>query len=253
MRLFFLNFKIILKALLFFTILPPIFNLSYAQDLPPINIQYSSYAVSDDGRVIGYFGDKNRVDARSTGYISKYVLWSLIATEDRDFYNHDGVSVKGIIRGIFKTLTGHIEGGSTLTMQLARNLFLTNERTISRKLKEIELARALEKKFTKDQILLMYLNTVYFGHGAYGIWSASETYFGKTPDKLSVTEAAAIVGMVQSPGGYDPVRHPGKMFNRRNEVLHNLVEVGKISETDFDRLKNTPLGLDLHDGVGKFF
>ncbi len=229
------------------------FNLLYSQDLPSINIPYSSYAVSADGKVIGYFGEKNRVDARSTGYISKYVLWSLIATEDRDFYNHNGVSTKGIIRGIFKTLTGHVEGGSTLTMQLARNLFLSNERTISRKLKEMELARALERKFTKDQILLMYLNTVYFGHSAYGIWAASEIYFGKTLDKLSITEAAAIVGMVQSPGGYDPVKHPGRMQNRRNEVLHNLVEVGKISEADFDRLKNTPLGLDLHDGVGKFF
>ncbi len=253
MNLFFLITKKIISYSLFIFLLSSIFSLNFSQDLPPINIQYSSYAVSEDGRVIGYFGDKNRVDARSTGYISKYVLWSLIATEDRDFYNHDGVSVKGIIRGIFKTLTGHIEGGSTLTMQLARNLFLSNERTISRKLKEIELARALEKKFTKDQILLMYLNTVYFGHSAYGIWAAAETYFGKTPDKLSITEAAAIVGMVQSPGGYDPIKHPGKMFNRRNEVLHNLVEVGKISESEFERLKNTPLGLDLHDGVGKFF
>ena len=231
------------------------FNLKfiYPQELPPIKIPFASYAISSDGRVIGYFGDKNRVDARSTGYISKYVLWSLIATEDRDFYNHDGVSVKGIIRGIFKTLTGHIEGGSTITMQLARNLFLTNARTISRKLKEIELARALEKKFTKDQILLMYLNTVNFGHGAYGIWAAAETYFGKTPDKLTITEAAAITGMVQSPEGYDPVRHPGRMLNRRNEVLHNLLEVGKISESEYERFIKTHLGLDLHDGVGKFF
>jgi len=228
-------------------------NVIYPQNLPPINIPFASYAVSDEGRVIGYFGDKNRVDVRSTGYVSKYVLWSLIATEDRDFYNHDGVSVKGIIRGIFKTLTGHIEGGSTLTMQLARNLFLTNARTISRKLKEIELARALEKKFTKDQILLMYLNTVYFGHSAYGIWAAAETYFGKTPDKLSITEAAAIVGMVQSPSGYDPVKYPGRMFARRNEVMHNLVEVGKISNSEYDRFIKTPLGLDLHDNIGKFF
>ncbi len=230
-----------------------VFNSSFAQDLPSIIIPYSSYVVSSDGRVFGFFGEKNRVDARSTGYISKYVLWSLIATEDRDFYNHNGVSTKGIIRGIFKTLTGHVEGGSTLTMQLARNLFLSNERTISRKIKEMELARALENKYSKDQILLMYLNTVYFGHSAYGIWAASEIYFGKTPDKLSITEAAAIVGMVQSPGGYDPIKHPGKMLNRRNEVLHNLLEVGKISESEFYRLKNTPLGLNLHDGLGRFF
>ena len=242
-----------LKSILIITLLLLFASSTYPQDLPPINIRFASYAVSSDGHVIGYFGDKDRVDARSTGYISKYVLWSLIATEDRDFYNHDGVSIKGIIRGIFKTLTGRIEGGSTLTMQLARNLFLTNERTISRKIKEIELARKLEQKFTKDEILLMYLNTVYFGRGAYGIWAASEEYFNKTPDKLSITESAALVGLVQSPTGYDPVKHPGKMLARRNIVLHNLVDVGKISEAEFNRLKNTPLGLNLNAGVGKYF
>ncbi len=226
---------------------------TYSQDLPPINLLYSSYAVTSDGHFIGFYGEKNRVDARSTGYISKYVLSSLIATEDREFYNHDGVSIKGILRGIFKTLTGHIQGGSTLTMQLARNLFLTNERTISRKLEEIKLARELEKKFTKDQILLMYLNTVYFGHGAYGIWAASEEYFDKTPDQLSISESAALIGLVQSPNGYDPVRHPGRMLARRNIVLHNLVEVNKLSEYDYEKLIKTPLDLHLNDNFGKFF
>jgi penicillin-binding protein 1A len=241
-------------------ILPIIFLLVSAnaeiilpQDLPPINIQYSSYAISQDGVVFGYYGDKERVDVRSTGYVSQYFLWSLLATEDRDFYNHNGVSVKGIIRGILKTITGHVEGGSTLTMQLARNLFLSNERTITRKIKEIDLAKNLEQKFSKDQILLLYLNTVYFGEGAYGIWAASQEYFGKTPDKLSITEAAALAGLVQSPSGYDPIKHPGKMLNRRNQVLHNLVEVGKLSEQEYDRLKETPLTLNLHKGVGKYY
>jgi penicillin-binding protein 1A len=243
------------KFLLLFLFHLVLFNvkLIFPQDLPSINIQYSSYAVSEDGVVFGYFGEKERVDVRSTGYISQYLLWSLIATEDRDFYNHNGVSVKGIIRGLFKTITGHVEGGSTLTMQLVRNLFLSNERTISRKIKEIELAKKLEQKYNKDQILLLYLNTVYFGEGAYGIWAASQEYFAKTPDKLSITEAAALAGLVQSPSGYDPVKHPGKMFNRRNAVLHNLVEVGKISEQEYERLKETPLDLKLHKGVGKYF
>jgi len=241
---------------IFFIIFIISFTLSlktYAQDLPPINLQYSSYAVTSDGHFIGSYGEKNRVDARSTGYISKYVIWSLIATEDRDFYNHDGVSIKGILRGIFKTITGHIQGGSTLTMQLARNLFLTNERTISRKIEEIKLARELENKYTKDQILLMYLNTVYFGHGAYGIWAAAEEYFGKTPDQLSITESAALVGLVQSPNGYDPVKHPGRMLARRNIVLHNLVEVNKLSESDYTKLVSTPLKLNLNDSFGKYF
>ncbi len=228
-------------------------NSLKAQDLPPINLDFSSYAVTSDGALLGYYGEKNRVDIKSTGDISKYVIWSLIATEDRDFYNHDGVSYKGLIRGIFKTLTGSTQGGSTLTMQLARNLFLTNKRTISRKVTEIELAMKLEKEFTKDEILKMYLNTVYFGHGAYGIWAASQAYFNKTPDKLSVLESAALVGMVQSPNGYDPDKYPGRMLKRRNEVLHNLVEVGKLSNSDFENLVQKPLGLDENTNIAPQF
>ena len=227
--------------------------LLYPQDLPPIKIDFASQVIASDGRVIGYIGDKNRVDVRSTGYISKYAIWALVATEDRDFYNHNGVSYKGLARGIFKTLTGSVQGGSTLTMQCVKNLFLSNERTISRKLTEIELAQKLEKRYSKDEILLMYLNTCYFGHSAYGIWAAAQEYFGKTPDKLSVTECAAIIGMLQSPSGYDPDKHADKMLARRNEVLHNLLEVGKISEKDFKKYKKTPLNLNLNAHIGKHF
>ena len=244
-----LQFKPILTLIILF-----IFGINaFSQDLPPINIPCASYAVTSDGYLIGYYGEKNRVDIKSINNVSKYVIWNLLATEDRNFYHHDGVSVKGIIRGIFKTLTGRLEGGSTITMQLARNLFLTNERTISRKIEEIDLARKLEKKFTKNEILLMYLNTVYFGHGAYGIWAASEEYYNKTPDQLSLQESAALVGLLQSPNGYDPVKHPGKMFARRNIVLHNLVEVGKINKLEYKKLKKTPLGLKMDDSFGKFF
>lgn len=224
-----------------------------AQDLPPINIQYASQALDASGRVLGYFGEKYRVDVKSTGYISKYVLRSLIATEDRDFYNHNGVSYKGLLRGIFKTLSGSKQGGSTLTMQLARNLFLTNEQTISRKLTEMDLAQKIEQRFTKDQILLMYLNTVYFGRSVYGIYAAAQEYYGKTPDKLSITESAALVGLLKNPSGYDPGKAPDKMLKRRNEVLHNLVETGSLSEAEFNKLKNTPLNLKLSPQNGKHF
>lgn len=243
---------VIRKYFLIAFLLVPLVNI-FSQDLPPINIDYSSYAVASNGKLLGYFGEKCRVEVQSTGYISKYVLYSLIATEDRDFYNHDGVSYKGLGRAVFQTLTGSTQGGSTLTMQLARNLFLSNEKTISRKLTEISLAKDLEKKFSKDQILLMYLNDVYFGHGAWGIWAASQEYFSKTPDKLSVSESAMIVGLLQSPTGYDPALHPEKAFARRNEVLYNLVEVGKLSEKEYRRLKNQPLGLKLRQHVGRHF
>lgn len=225
----------------------------YSQDLPQVKLDFSSVVLSSEGKVIGYIGEKNRVDVKSTGNISKYVIWSLIATEDRDFYNHDGVSYKGLVRGIFKTLTGNTQGGSTITMQLARNLFLTNERSISRKLTEIDIAKKIERKYSKDQILLLYLNTVLFGHGIYGIWAASEEYFSKTPDKLSITESATLAGLLQNPGGYDPYVHPDMTLKRRNEVLYNLVEVGKISEQEFYKYKAMPLNLNLNAHIGKHF
>lgn len=225
---------------------------AYSQ-LPPIKLDYASYAVTHDGHVIGYFGEKNRVEVRSTKNISKWVLYSLVATEDRDFYNHDGVSYKGLGRAILKTLTGSTQGGSTLTMQLARNLFLSREQTISRKWTEINLAKELEQKFSKDQLLLLYLNTVYFGHRAYGIWAAAQEYYNKTPDKLSITESAALVGLLQSPSGYDPDKNPSKMLARRNEVLYNLVEVGKLSEGEFKKLKQSQLNLNLNPRIGKHF
>ena len=241
-----------MKLLLLFISLLFFFD-GYSQDLPKVKLDFATQVWSSDGRIIGYIGEKNRVDVRSTGYVSKYVLWSLIATEDRDFYNHDGVSYKGLVRGILKTFTGRTQGGSTITMQLARNLFLTNERSISRKLTEIEIAQKIEKKYSKDQILLMYLNTVLFGRSIYGIWTASEEYFNKTPDKLNITESATLVGLLQNPGGYDPFIHPEKTLARRNEVLFNLVEVGRISEKEFYKLKSTPLKLNLNNHPGKHF
>jgi 1A family penicillin-binding protein len=229
------------------------FGCLIAQDLPPINLEYASHVLSSDGKVVGYFGNKNRVEVLSTSLISKYVIECLIATEDRDFYNHDGVSVKGLIRAAWQTVLGSKQGGSTLTMQLARNLFLTKDQTIQRKINEIGLARELEKKYNKDQILLLYLNTVYFGRSAYGIWAAAEEYFQKTPDKLSLPEAAMIVGLLKSPTGYEPSKNPDKALKRRNDVLHNLVEIGKLSSGEYDRLKRQSLNLNLRDHIGTYF
>ena len=228
-------------------------GMIFSQDLPPIKLDYSSYVLSSDNKLIGYIGEKHRVDIKSTLNISGYVIKCLVATEDRDFYEHDGVSVKGLARGLLSTITGNTQGGSTITMQLARNLFLTQEKTVSRKLSEIELAQKLEEKFTKDQILQLYLNTVYFGHGAYGIWAASQEYFSKSPDQLSITESATLIGLLQSPNGYDPNKVPDKLLKRRNEVLYNLVEVGKLSNQEFQRIKKSELGLKLFENPARHF
>jgi 1A family penicillin-binding protein len=225
----------------------------HSQDLPPINLDFSSYVLSSDGKLIGYVGEKHRIDVKSITNISDNVIKCLIATEDRDFYEHNGVSIKGLARGLWNTITGSTQGGSTITMQLARNLFLSHEKTVSRKLSEIDLAQKLEKRFSKQEILVLYLNAVYFGHGTYGIWAASQEYFSKTPDQLSLIESATLVGLLQSPNGYDPNKVPNKLLKRRNEVLHNLVEVGQLSNSEFRRLKKVGLGLNLHENVGRHF
>jgi 1A family penicillin-binding protein len=224
-----------------------------AQTLPPIELKYASYALTEDGVLLDYFGEERRVRLRSTGSVSPWVIRALLATEDRDFYNHDGVSLKGLGRAVLETLTGNTQGGSTLTMQLARNLFLSHERSISRKLREIDLARELEKKYSKDEILLLYLNTVYFGGGTYGIWAAAQEYFQKNPADLTITESCLLVGLLQSPENYLPTKHPDRALRRRNLVLHNLVEVGRLGQEEYQRLRKEALGLNPRPRIGGHF
>lgn len=242
------------KLLLYITVFAlSLDSFTLSQDLPPIKLDFSSYVVSSDGKLIGYAGEMHRVDVKSISNVSKHVIDCLIATEDRDFFEHNGISVKGFARGIWNTIKGNTQGGSTITMQLARNLFLNNEKTISRKLNEIELAQLLEEKYTKNEILTMYLNTVYFGHGKYGIWAASQEYFSKLPDKLTLLESATLVGLLQSPNRYNPEKFPDKCLKRRNEVLYNLVETGKLSLSEFKKLKTKGLGLKLFENVAGHF
>ncbi|HOJ03852.1 MAG TPA: transglycosylase domain-containing protein [Bacteroidota bacterium] len=223
----------------------------HAQGLPPVKLQFASIITAADGSVLEYVGAERRVELPSTGSVSKWVIRALLATEDRDFYNHDGVSMKGLGRAVLKTLTGDTQGGSTLTMQLARNLFLSHERSVSRKLREIELAQEIEKRYSKDEILLLYLNTVYFGSGNYGVWTAAREYFSKAPADLSITESAMLVGLLQSPEGYNPLRHPEKALRRRNQVLRNLLDVGRLSKKEFERERRLPLGLNPRPRIGR--
>lgn len=246
-------FRILIHAVLRSILISAVATEIYPQNLPPIKLDFSSYVLSSDGRLVGYIGEKHRVDIKNISNISSHVIRCLVATEDRDFYEHDGVSIKGLARGLWNTITGSTQGGSTITMQLARNLFLSFEKTVARKLSEIDLARELEKTYSKNEILILYLNTVNFGHGAHGIWAAAQEYFSKTPDQLSLTESATLIGLLQSPNSYDPNKAPDKLLKRRNEVLYNLVEVGKLSNSEFQRLKKTDLELNLYENVGRHF
>lgn len=181
--------------------------------------------------------------------VSPHLVDALLATEDRRFYSHFGVDVVSIARAILVDLTRgkFVEGGSTLTQQLARNVFLSNEKSLKRKVREAFLAVKLEQALPKKKILELYLNNIYFGEGAYGIHAASEIYFNKKPSQLSVPEAALLAGLPQAPSRYDPFLNPETAKKRRNEVLANLFETGKIDRDTLttlqaSRLRLNPLG-----------
>lgn len=175
--------------------------------------------------------------------ISPWMVKAILAAEDDSFYEHAGIRPVSIIRASIIDVfhRGAKQGGSTITQQLARNLFLTKEKTIVRKAKEAILALRLERIYTKDQILEMYLNTIYMGHGAYGIDSAAKNYFGKAPGKLSITESAILAGLVAAPETYSPFRNISSSNTRRNYVLKRMLDLDWISKSDYDRsITDTP-------------
>jgi penicillin-binding protein 1A len=177
--------------------------------------------------------------------IPKTLRDAVIATEDKRFYSHYGVDPIGIARALYQNYRrGRIaEGGSTITQQLTKVLFLTPDKSIERKLKEAALAIELERRYSKDRILEMYLNQVYFGHGAYGVEAAARTYFGKSVSELNVREAALLAGLPRAPSAYSPFEHPDTAKQRRGVVLSRMVEFGSLRDVDAKRLAASELGL----------
>jgi len=179
------------------------------------------------------------------GQIPTSLRDAIIATEDRRFYSHWGIDPIGIARAVVQNYRrGRIvEGGSTITQQLTKVLFLTPDKSLERKLKEAVLALELERRYSKDRILEMYLNQVYFGHGAYGVEAAARTYFGKSVSELSVRESALLAGLPRAPTSYSPFDHPNAAKLRRERVLRRLVEFGTLKDQEAKRLARTDLGL----------
>ena len=164
--------------------------------------------------------------------ISPFIVQGLIATEDKGFYGHSGISLRGVLRALWVDITtGARHGGSTITMQLARGLFLVPDQTIQRKIQEAFIAVEIERQFSKDEILEMYLNHVYFGAGAYGIEAASRTYFGgASASELTLSQSAMLVRMVKNPSGFNPERDPDRCRTQRNIALAMMAEDGFISD-----------------------
>jgi penicillin-binding protein 1A len=167
--------------------------------------------------------------------IPRLLTAALVATEDRKFYSHSGVDLKGIARAILKDIKAgeFIEGASTITQQLSKTLFLTPRKTLVRKLKEAILAFQLERRYTKDEILELYLNQVYFGSGAYGVESAAKIFFGKSAKDLTLAECALVAGMPKSPSRYSPLVNPDLALKRRNTVLQQMRDTGIISDAAY--------------------
>ena len=181
--------------------------------------------------------------------INPVTIDAFISIEDKNFYKHDGLNYKRILKSTINNIKSKSlkEGASTITQQLIKNKFLSNEKTIKRKVKEAYLAKKLEGLNSKDEIMECYLNTIYFGNGAYGIGEASFRFFNKTPMELNLDESCVLAGLVKSPNTYSPINDIELSKKRRNVVIYEMYEDGKISFEDFNRLKNNEIKLNIQN------
>ena len=227
----------------------------YSTDLPQVQ-ELEHYRPSsitqiydDQGRIIGSFALQRRVISSYEDF-PPVLRDALISIEDKDFYRHWGINFWRMIGAAYRDVEsgGKVQGASTLTMQLARNLFLSPDRSFHRKIQEILLAIQIERRFTKPQIFTLYANQIYLGHGVYGFEAASEFYFSKPAKQLRLEEAALLAGLPKSPAYYSPIVHPDRALKRRNLVINAMLEDGKLTAEDANELRNRPIRLRLaHD------
>lgn len=214
-----------------------------AEKLIHYNPQTSSTILDSKGKRIAYiFKGKHRLYA-NYNEIPGYLIEALIAIEDTRFFEHDGVNPDAIIRAALKNFSAgrKVEGGSTLTQQLVKNTILTNERSYSRKIKEAILSMKIENELTKEEILERYLNEMFFGHGYYGVKTASRGYFRKELDELTLKESAILAGLMKAPSTYAPTRNYEKSLNRADTILARMNKLGWISHDEYiDGVKETP-------------
>lgn len=220
--------------------------------IPEARIPEPSRLLDREGRLIATVSAQNRIPVTVEG-IAPVMLDAIVAIEDARFYKHHGIDPAGMARALYHNLRagGVVEGGSTITQQLAKNLYLGPERTVERKLKELVLTVQLERKYSKTEILVMYLNQIYFGQGAYGIEMAARTYFGKPARELDLAESAMLAGIPRAPSVYSPARNFQIAEKRQKIVLDRMVELGFINKSNASKAAgekliikkvNTPVG-----------
>ncbi|MDQ0031476.1 transglycosylase domain-containing protein [Arthrobacter bambusae] len=222
----------------------------------------ASKVLASDGSVIASFYSENRTPVE-LGQMSPFIRDGIVSIEDARFYQHGGVDATGILRALMVTAQGGRQGASTITQQYVNNMIIESlvaegkgdqvklgaAKTVGDKLREMKLAIALEQKYTKEQILAGYLNIVYFGNGAYGIQAAAKEYFNVPASELTLPEAAALAGVVNSPVYYDPLTEPDHVVARRNEVLDKMLQQGHITAAQHDAAVKAPLGLNVHQSA----
>src|SRR3974390_1496322 len=226
--------------------------LVYSTDLPQVEElqRYRPSSVTElyDGqaRVIGTFALQRRVIATYDDY-PQVLRNALVSIEDKDFYLHSGINIWRIAGAAYRDIEsgGRVQGASTLTMQLARNLFLSPDRSFHRKIQEALLAIQIERRFTKPQIFTLYANQIFLGHGAYGFEAASEFYYSKPAKQLNLEEAALLAGLPKAPQYYSPINHPDRAQKRRNLVINAMLEDAKIPATQANDARAKPILLNV--------
>ncbi len=215
--------------------------------LTPSKIEFCSEKLDNTSDFINFYDKQNNLITTKTNGnylpekpIPTHVKNAFVAIEDKNFYVHNGIDIKRMIKACFVNLKkrSFSQGASTISQQLIKNTHLSNDKTISRKIDEIKLTFKLESKYTKDEIITMYLNTIYFGENSFGIVSASKKYFNKSPDELSVAEGATLAAIVQAPSKLNPISNLENCIKRRNLVLKRMWELGYISQIEFDKYSN---------------
>ncbi|MFD1776507.1 transglycosylase domain-containing protein [Paenibacillus rhizophilus] len=218
----------------------------YQKDLPPIPDDARSRLLDSRGNVLAVFSADGRShDPVGLKDISPLLIQATLAVEDRKFYEHTGFNFKSMGRAVLVNLEkgSRSQGASTLTQQLARNLYLSHEKTWTRKAKEAFYTLQLEMKYSKDDILRMYLNEIYYGHGAYGVEAASRMYFGKPAASLDLAESALLAGIPKGPTYYSPYNHPDNAKNRQRIILSSMVEMGEITKAEAARAEAETLDI----------
>lgn len=221
-------------------------QLPNPEELRQVKYQLPLEIYSRDGQLLARFGDQKRKPV-AIGQVPKTLINAFLAAEDARFYHHSGVDYQGIVRALVDLVrTGQKrQGGSTITMQVARNFFLNPEKTYERKIKEILLALKIEDSLSKDEILELYLNKIYLGHHAYGVAAAADVYYGKTLEQLDLAEMAMIAGLPKAPSSYNPIANPKRALARRNHILRHMLDLGMIDENAYRDASNRPITANL--------